>query len=254
MDDQHGLLTLAAYLTATMLIVLVACLGIFYYGAAPRVPALESNPSDPVPEFAVTQLDLTPNAVGQSSTLAALDQQRIRLLETMLSEKTERLREQSELIARQASDLEELKKRYDDVMSVAAASLEQDPTGDMEGAEQGAAVSDEAADPARLEAELSMARAVHEALVSDLESMQDELVRAYEELERWQEESNRESGDRLRDGLILEAASADVLSRIGSDAVPALRDSLTHTSPVVRRWAATVLGGIGPGAGNAVGR
>jgi HEAT repeat protein len=97
-----------------------------------------------------------------------------------------------------------------------------------------------------------MARAVHETTVSDLETLQDELTRAYEELGHTKEEAGRESTTRLREALVLEAATADVLLRIGKDAVPALKEALTHDSPIVRRWAATALGAIGTDAGDAV--
>jgi HEAT repeat protein len=34
--------------------------------------------------------------------------------------------------------------------------------------------------------------------------------------------------------------------------VPSLRDALNHASPIVRRWAATVLGGMGSDAEDAI--
>ncbi len=56
MNDRIGLLTLAAYMTATMLIVVAAFWGIFRYGTSSRIPSLESLPAEPIPELATTGL------------------------------------------------------------------------------------------------------------------------------------------------------------------------------------------------------
>ena len=49
-----------------------------------------------------------------------------------------------------------------------------------------------------------------------------------------------------------EPRAAHALQRIGRNSVPALREALNHSSPMVRRWAATVLGGIGSDAEEAI--
>ena len=53
----------------------------------------------------------------------------------------------------------------------------------------------------------------------------------------------KRSPERLREALVLEAAAAEMLLRGGRDSVPALREALNHANPIVRRFAATVLGG-----------
>ena len=67
MNDRSGLLTLAVYLTATMLIVVVAFLGIFRYGAMARVAALSEVPHEPTSELAGTGLELPPESVTSDS-------------------------------------------------------------------------------------------------------------------------------------------------------------------------------------------
>ncbi len=250
MNDRSGLLTLATYLTAAAAIAVVACLGIFKYGVPSPLQGMDTIPADPVPEFAVAHLDLAPQ--GSPSAASGFDQHRVRILESMLADKTRRLQELSQLLALQQQEYENLKRRYDDAMMVAFESLSQPSKAPAAG--ESAANSDSSSpdDQSRLEAQLAMARAVHETTVSDLETLQDELTRAYEELGHTKEEAGRESTTRLREALALEAATADVLLRIGKDAVPALKEALTHDSPIVRRWAATALGAIGTDAGDAV--
>ncbi len=157
------------------------------------------------------------------------------------------------MLKQQNEEYEDLKRQYDDAMLVAVQSLSQPSETTTTAVESDPnAPSSSDSDRSRLEAQLSMARAVHEATVSDLETLQDELARVYEELGQTREEAGRESSNRLREALVLEAATASVMLRVGKDAVPALKEALTHNSPIVRRWAASVLGGIGPDAGDAV--
>ena len=67
MNDRSGLVTLAIYTTAAMLIVLVALLGIFRYGAMARVASFETAPAEPPPELGVTQ----PQRLPGTTTLTA---------------------------------------------------------------------------------------------------------------------------------------------------------------------------------------
>ena len=250
---RNGLLTLVVYLTATMLIVLVALLGVFHYSAIARISALKPIDSEQAPELAVTHLDLAAKASAPGVGNADMEKQRIRLLESMLEDKTRRLRQLSDLLRQKAAEFEELRTRYDDAVALAVESLNHDSSA------SGAApkpsnqeTPDAKTDPALLEAELSVARAVHESLVSDVTTLQEELTRAQRELAQLKEAQDQETMERLREATVLENAAASVLLRVGREAVPALRDALNHPSPIVRRWAATVLAGIGSEAEDAI--
>jgi hypothetical protein len=252
-DGRNGLLTLVVYLTVTMLIVLVSLLGVFRYSANARISALTPIDSEQAPEVAVAHLDLAAKANAPGVGNADMEKQRIRLLESMLEDKTRRLRQLSDLLQQKAAEFEELRTRYDDAVALAVESLSHDSNA------SGAApkpsnreTPDAKTDPALLQAELSVARAVHESLVSDVTALQEELTRAQRELEQLKEAQDQETMERLRDATVLENAAASVLSRVGREAVPALRDALDHPSPVVRRWAATVLGSIGSEAEDAI--
>jgi len=256
-NERSGLLTLAAYITVTMLIVLVALLGIFRYGAVQRVSSLAPLPDESTTELAQTGLQLSagsPQRAGGSSTL---EKRRSELLESLLAERTKLVQQQSAQIDRQSMKLAELERRYDSAM-LAVEMLQGDSAaepaeqGERDAAQQAQDPTAAKEDPARLEAELMLARAVHDTLVHDLDLLQGELEIAHQQIERMKEESAVASTNQLRDALILEAASAGVLLRVGREAVPALIDTLGHANPVVRRWAATVLGGMGADAENAV--
>jgi HEAT repeat protein len=250
-EGRNGLLTLAVYLTATTLIVLAAAWGIYRYAADARLAALQPIVDTPGPELAVARVDLAAKTEAARSA-GDLEQQRIRLLEAMLQDKTQRLRQLSTVLDEKTAELEELRTRYDKAVVLAVESL---TTNAADQPAKQPARPDEAgrkADPAVLEAELSMAREVHQSLLSDVTALQEELSHAQQELDQLKTAQEQEAMQQLREATVLENAAAGVLVRVGRQAVPALRDALNHPSPVVRRWAATVLGGMGSEAEDAL--
>ncbi len=254
MNDRTGLITLAAYMTAATAIVVVACLAIFSYGVSSPLSGLDPIPAEPVPEFAATTYEIPPSD-ATSSTAAAVDQQRIRVLEGLLAEKTQRLRKLSQSLMKQNKEYEDLNRRYEDAVYLASQTLGAPAATNTPAASskpESAPTSQSEVERTQLEGQLAMARAVHEATLNDLEMLEDELTRVYDELGQTREEADQEATNRLREALVLEAATAGVMLRVGKDAVPALKDAMNHNSPIVRRWAATVLGGIGADAGDAV--
>jgi hypothetical protein len=257
-NDRSGLITLAVYTTATMLIVLVAFLGIFRYGALARVASLENIPSEPEPDLAVARLQRLPGASSAATDEGNFEKQRLRVLEAMLAEKSDLLRRQAQQISRQAADLTEMRRNYENAMLAVESLRSGDEPAESESdagttTQESASAADTATGVAQLEAELMLARAVHESLISDLDALEEELAEAYEEIETMRDQSRIESTNHLRDALVVEAASANILMNVGSDAIPALTEALSHADPVVRRWAATVLGGFGREAESATG-
>jgi prefoldin subunit 5 len=260
-NDRSGLLTLAVYLTAAMLIVVAAFVGVFRYGAMARVAALEDVAQEPIPELAVGELQLAPDGATAAAGANALDQQRIRVLQGLLADKTERIREQAERLEQQAQELANWRRHYEEAMQTATSLLpmdtpqgEQPATGVESPSEPPLPDGAASADPGSLEAELMITQAVHDTLVSDLETLQNELAQLRARMAEVQAEADRQSANQLRDVLALETATAGVLMRIGrEEAVPALMTALQHTDPIVRRWAATALGSFGPDAAEATG-
>lgn len=257
MEDRSGLVTLAAYSTAAMLIVLIAAFAIFRYGAFASVSDLGPVPDEPQPEAVIPDFRYSTSSSNPNLATGGLDQQRIQLLESMLAEKTDLVRQQAEHIEQQYNEIVDLRQRYEDAVLLVdtlqgpvaeqpAESAEEPAESEMPAAE-----GDEEPDPEQLEAELMLVRAIHDGLVEDMNFLQDELDKAYQEISRLKEEAATESANQMKDALSLEAATSAVLIRIGADAVPALSDALGNPDPVVRRWAATVLGGMGQDARDA---
>ncbi|MHB8973468.1 MAG: HEAT repeat domain-containing protein [Pirellulaceae bacterium] len=259
-DDRNGLLTLAVYVTAALVIVLAAVIGVFRYAAVARVAALQPIVSEPAPEIAVAYRDRVPRLEASGTAASDVEQQRIHLLEALLEEKSQRLRQQSEQLQATTSEYEELRARYDEAVLLAVNSSGNNPVtpGNNPAAKvaadtpAGTATPDMPTAPALLEAELTAAGVVHESLVADLAALQEELARVHTDMEQLKETRDQETTERLRDAVLLETAAANVLVRAGRDSVPALREALDHSSPAVRRWAALVLGGIGSEAEDAV--
>jgi len=251
-DGRNGLLTLAVYLAATMLLVAVALFGVYEYSTHAHLTGLTPIEDEQAPELAVRYRDRAKQTSEQRERAADMEKQRIRLLEAMLDEKTQRLRQLSGKLEEKTTQYEDLRARYDEAVVLAVETLGQDPNVAGSDAKRPATGDSKKADPALLEAELSVAREVHDSLVSDVTTLQEELSRAQQELAQLKDARDQETMERLREAMVLENAAASVLLRVGRQAVPALRDALNHASPAVRRWAATVLGGMGSEAEDAV--
>jgi hypothetical protein len=252
-DGRNSLVTLAAYLTATVLISAAAFYGVFRYSLSQRLDDLRLEESTVPPALATMPVSRgDANAVLRSVTSSA-EQQRIRMLEALLNEKTEKLRQKAADFEAKSASYRELQARYDEAVLLAIDTLTQDVEAEREKqnqANRGAAAVP--VDPQVLEAELKAADVVHESLVSDLTALQTELERAYVDMDQLKDSAAQEISARLREALVLEAAAAEMLLRGGTDSVPALREALNHANPIVRRFAATVLGGIGPAAAEAI--
>ncbi len=253
MDGRNGLVTLAAYLTATVLISAAAFYGVFRYSLSHRLDDLRLEESSGPPALATMPVSRgDANAVLRGVTSSA-EQQRIRMLEALLDEKTEKLRQKAAEFEAKSASYRDLQARYDEAVLLAIDTLTHDVEAERE--KQNQSNRGETAvpvDPQVLEAELKAADVVHESLVSDLTALQEELERAYVDMDQLKDSAAQEISARLREALALEAAAAEMLLRGGAESVPALREALNHANPIVRRFAATVLGGIGPAAAEAI--
>jgi hypothetical protein len=163
------------------------------------------------------------------------------------------LREKAAEFEAKSQAYRDLQIRYDEAVLLAIETLTQDVEAEREKQNRPTQEAGTVpADPQALKAELDAADLVHESLVSDLTALQEELARAYVDMDQLKDSAAQEISARLREALVLEAAAAEILLRGGRDSVPALREALNHANPIVRRFAATVLGGIGPNAAEAI--
>ena len=104
---------------------LAALVGIFRYSASARLATLPPITNEPAPGLAVAHR--RPRAQDRSTTgvtTSGVEMQRIRVLESMLEEKTQRLRQQSEQLKAKTTEYEDLRARYDETVLLAVDSLE----------------------------------------------------------------------------------------------------------------------------------
>ncbi len=248
MNGTRGVLTIGAYLVVAMVIVGVAFWGLVKYGVANPAASFHTTPPLPVAELGSTRVQLAIAADGSNAPLeTGQDQQRLRVLQSMVAEKTQQLRAQAEQLKATTKDYDELRVRYEEAVTVAVELLAKtgEPAADS-------TPGNLSVDVTTLQADLDLAQAVQDTLMADVERLQEELARAYMEMEELQQQAERQVADRLRDGMILEAEAANALMALGAAAVPELLKDLANPNPLVRRWAANILSGIGPDAQDAL--
>jgi chromosome segregation ATPase len=164
---------------------------------------------------------------------------RVDLLRTQVERLTERVNRLSDQLDRKAQEYDALKTEHDHNVELLREMLaaEQDSIQRktvVEAAKTEVAKAETTPDPvAELNAQLRELR-------SELAAMEKQA--AQDELHIFDLE------DRKR---VLQTAASAALVRAGEAAVPALADLLTDKRSEIRRWAATVLGEIGPDAASA---
>jgi HEAT repeat protein len=247
-NGTRGILTIGAYLVVALVLVLVAFWGLVKYGVSNPAATIQANQPLPTGELGSTRVQIASVGTGSAATtLAGQNEQRLRVLQDMVIEKSEQLRDLTDRLKAQQTDYETLSDRYEEAVAVAVDLLAN--TG-MNAVSSDDVDIDE--DLAALQAELEMAQVVQDSLSADVDRLQEELARANMELEEAQRQTEEQVADRLRDGMILEAEAANALMAIGAGAVPEVLKALDNPNPLVRRWAANILAGIGPDAQEAL--
>ncbi len=247
MNGTRGILTIGAYLVVALVVVLVAFWGLVKYGVTNPTATIQANQPLPTGELGSTRVQIASVDTGSATTLVGQNEQRLRVLQNMVSEKSEQLRDLTDRLKAQQADYKSLSDRYEEAVTVAVDLL---ANAGLDAVNPDNPDADE--DLATLQAELQMAQVIQDSLTADVERLQEELARANMELEEAQRQAEEQVADRLRDGMILEAEAANALMAIGVSAVPELRKALDNPNPLVRRWAANILAGIGPDAQEAL--
>jgi HEAT repeat protein len=250
-EGRNGLWALGACLVVALVMLVAVAVGILRYMTAATVASIRPIIPSPPAELAVAHRDPAARPFGTLHPDAAL-QLRIRMLEAMVEDHAAHVRQQAALLRAKMAELEELQARYDTMVAMTLEAVDSPPKPRESAVRLDAASEGANRDAVLLSAKLDLARAVHESLVSELDSLQGELTRAYQEIERLKAAVSPRVEGLSAEVRLLETISGHVLSRIGKGAVPALCEALLDADPIVRRWAANVLGRIGPDAGEAV--
>ena len=250
MEGKNGLWALGAYLAVALAILVAVAVGILRYTTITTVASIRPIVPPPPGEMAVAIWSPRPDHPARFTPMRPRSS--ASGCWKPWSKTAERAaRRQAELLQTKMAELEELQARYDAMvaMTLEAWAVLRNPMNRQSGRM-----------PCRMarigmprcSAKLDLARAVHESLVSELDALQGELARAYQEIERLKVAQPPRTEGPSAEVRLVETISGNVLSRIGKDAVPPLCEALLDADPIVRRWAANVLGRIGPDAGEAV--
>ena len=118
--------------------------------------------------------------------------------------------------------------------------------------------SDEQEDP-RLKAELERLReernknaALAQRLQADFDQLAAEMAATDDKIQHLQQQSELETTVLLAEMQTFQTVASQALAGLGGESVAALVDLLSDPRPRIRRWAAQVLGQIGPSAREAI--
>ena len=171
-------------------------------------------------------------------------------LQKLLGEKTELLEQKNRLLEEKTREQVTLQSDLSEAIAMIEAMMadqqaRDDPPQDPEDEQL-------RADLERLRDERDRNAVLAELLEEDLEALRLQLVATDQQIDHLQQQSELETALLMAEIRSLEAVVTDTLARLGESAVPALTDLLDDPRPRVRRWAAAVLGEIGPAAQDAV--
>jgi hypothetical protein len=182
------------------------------------------------------------------------DRRRIGQLEAQLRETNAALNQKTALLNKTAAECRALKEELDQYVALAAqlTAVDAEAPGDEGGQEA-------AADRGELEAELRLVKeelekslVLETAMELRLNELTAELASANGRIAELEEEAGLEIAGLVDEGSFLRDAAATTLARVGAAAVPALVDMLADPRPEARKWAAEMLGALGPEGRDAI--
>ncbi len=271
MDGKNGLLALGAYLTVALLVILAGLWAVMQLAVEPRLPSVALvDPGRTAPTVA-TRMEKRVLSNSAEIELTTAEQRRVDLLEAMLRQKNDRLLSQAERIEEQEQAYRQLLTRYDEAMALGleylTATAEKGPTlGPTIGPEEMAGAdridtTNNAAErvvanlpgaPEKQPMELNRVLAEEDSLAAEMQAIENELDVTLAQLDQERAGRQRLVDEQLQAIAALEGATADLISQTGPAAVERLRQALRQDNPIVRRWAANVLGKVGSDASPAI--
>lgn len=251
MDTRSSFLVVGLYVVGA--VVLAAIVGLALLGGGSFSERFALEPSrPPSPEEGDY---LRRGAKTREEFLAAQSAAEVERLQRLLEEKNQSLQQRTALLQQRTAEYQKLKKDFD----VAAELVLQFFDGEATAADHAAPATEktpDAAAPAEVAAlreELNRTRVLENALAAEVEELRLEVLAAEAEIARIEQETRAQGSQLLAGERELRDAADETLVRIGEPAIAALTEALGDERPAVRRWAAQVLGEMGPAASPAVG-
>jgi hypothetical protein len=200
------------------------------------------------------------NAISRQEFLAAEATAEVERLRRQLEEKNRALEERSAALKQRTTAYQKLQQDYQAAANLLMQSLLPFPISEAAPPEADPVVSnpppletETPSDVAALNEELNKARILENALSQEVEQLQAEVLAAETAIARLQEDARRQAEQLLADERLMREVAGEALVRIGEPAIPVLVEALKDESPTVRRWAASVLGDLGPTAPGTIG-
>jgi HEAT repeat protein len=250
MDALNRFLALAVNFAGIVAIVIASYLAYRYYRQqTSRLGAVAAGPAANAPAAGERS---TSRGAGGYQPHSQADQ--VRRLQALLDQKTALLQKALELLEQKNAEQQELRSELDTAIALLEASAAASKAGDTE---TPALRRFEASD--RLQGELETlktgaekSRAAAESQQSALAELQLELVATDGKIAQLQQDAENQFVLLREQREAFETVVSATLVRLGEAAVPALIEHLSHPRADIRRWAATVLGRLGPAAKDAL--
>jgi hypothetical protein len=253
MELVNRLIAWAAYITGAVLIGSGAFFAFHYYRPGSVSTVLPTDGA--IGRGAVSgDPSLGPSSGARSVPIEELFLQRaqIRRLQALLDQKTKLLQQRTLLLDQRNAEQADLRAELDEtieLLDVVATELAATAVTSNGGQGNGTKLHNELE---RLRSDSAKSREETERQQLELERLREELGTTDEDISQLQQQAEQEFQALLADRIVFEAVVAETLVRVGGEAVPSLVYQLAHPRADVRRWAAAMLGELGPTAKDAL--
>lgn len=252
MDTINRLYAWMAFAMGALIVGAIAYGGLLYYRAElSRSHTVLGEPLDTA--ASANQLAPLPTARPRGAHIDHLFTQRsqIKRLQALLDQKTKLLERKTALLEQKTAEQLRLQKDLDDAIALLELAGQAGETGES-------ALVDEVGNG---EVHENLERLRDQRQQSERQKQQHEeelkvlitgLAVTDEEIALLRQQSEMEFSLLLAEKEAFEAVASRALATMGAESVPVLVEHLTHQRSEIRRWAATVLGEIGPEASDAI--
>jgi HEAT repeat protein len=254
MDTRSSFLVVGLYVLGAVVLAAIVGLAFLEADSLRQRFALDASP----PHSPEDGDYLRRGAKTREEFLAAQSAAEVERLQRLLEEKNQSLEQRTVLLQQRTAEYQKLKKDFDAAAELVLQFLDGEAIAADEAAPApekapDAAASAAPAEIAALREELNRTRLLENALAAEVEELRLEVLATEAEVDRIEQEARAQAAQLLAGERALREAADETLARIGEPAIAALTEALADERPAVRRWAAQVLGEIGPAASPAVG-
>jgi hypothetical protein len=252
MDPVNRLIAWAAYVTGAVLIGSTAFFAFHFYRQSSVSTDLASARLGEGREWSAERV---PGAAGDAGGVPVeqlyLQRAQIRRLQALLGQKTTLLQQRTELLDQRNAEQAALRRELDEsigMLEVLAGELAAAVTpGNGQG--NGAKLQNELE---KLRSESARGREHADQQQLELERLREEMGTTDQDIAQLQQQAEQEFEALLADRTAFESVVTETLVRIGVEAIPVLVYQLADPRADVRKWAAAMLGELGPAAKDAI--